>query len=389
MKRLFLFFSLLLTVNVFAQNSSGNLIELPELVTTIDGKNISIPVQAVPDFKPVADPNPVVEAKDESLLAKRPPELPLETKPKLVPIEEPKVSKLEGIFIRGGCNASFIGTFSSFLNFENTKSFIPFSITLKQNSLFSGNSRTDLFPNLKMSYKLKNFDFGLSGGYLAQCLDFEGTTFNRGNVNLNIGYQFKSLKTALSGGVVFSSDGVIVPFDVKIGFQTQKIETTLSGGLRTSAADVVELVKYNPDCTFNDETAEESDWFVQVASTIKLKETLNLKGIVLFAISALGNGILSPDYTSAESDEIAIVIKERNRLNTELGIVFSPSIWNIELIWKAFWLDYDYMAIPHDVFLKADCKLAEKWNLNFAVENIIQMCVGKNGGLSVSVCWGK
>lgn len=378
-KKIFCFFLFC----VFSFFLFGTEIENIELYTIVDGHNILLTEDVIPDFKNIK--KPIIENT----------EVPIDDKPTFEIVEQTQVEVIEDNTVEVDksekntqkqnniiCATTELfhpGVWNLNLCFDYKNAKLPFMLGFKKNTLYVNSSRSDLDFFGKINYSpLQNLNLFFGFDYLAQVLDLQGATLHRFEFVLGSNYEFNNWSLSFDSSLVFCDEGVYVPFEIASKFQIDKIKIGFNGGIKSRAADIVFLSTKNAKTDFNDLCAEESFFFVNANSKLQLDDTFAFLFMVEYQKTIFDNGFVSP------LSDFSVQIINRHKVNSSLSFIADLSKVNFALTWNAFWLDKKYMDLPHELNFYVSFMPIKKIKIDFGVIDIIQMLRAKAGGFTLS-----
>ena len=381
-KNLLILFLCFIYFNLIAE------ISLPNLETNVNKNLIKVADEAIPEFSKIEQAVTKKETEKESLAPIVPPNyIPviIEDKKPAEKLEaQPKEKDLNlqiqiESFHPGSLQTKFI------LEKENEK--LPFAFGFNHSSLFTLNSRTILNPYAKLSYEgIKNLQVGFGVAYYAQILDISNLSFHRFNFDLEASYEIsfyekklEALKIYASDTVLFFQNKFLSPFKIGIVFKSSVFDIDVCGGLHSQIADVIMLARKNSNFVFNDEVAEETSWFGKVNAKFKLNDFFDFKAGIEFMTSAFDSGFLTPNY---ETNEISIL--KRCQLNSLIGFVSQMDKLHFEILFKAFWLEKNFINIPFELNFNIEYEFSKKIKINLYAYDMFYLFAGESGGFGLS-----
>lgn len=201
-------------------------------------------------------------------------------------------------------------------------------------------------------------DLNLDATYRYSRLDAQSVVSNhRVNFDVGVAVPIKDVLT-LAGkiGLVYVKDlsiPVLVPFSIIVDFTPPYMNLSFFGGMKTEQTDIAYLQKHYPFAHLPNALYEQSEWFVNLDTTIPFFKNFTAKGVLSFETTSFDQGRLLPNYTSPNATSQMYDSSVRNLFifDSDLGISGEFGMFGFSIGWDAAWFDVLPEENAHELYL--------------------------------------
>lgn len=150
---------------------------------------------------------------------------------------------------------------------------------------------------------------------------------------------------------------------------TRIIDIKLKGGLSSSLADTYELEDKYMWTRFNYVPGEVTDWYASIQTSIPVGTSFTFDASGEWLMSAFGNGIYEPVYTSESNGLYSFKTVERTEFNSSLLCSAQYKIVTLSLGWSAYWLYVPALEACQNILFNIAVQPSDGiWGANIAVK---------------------